>query len=213
MAPAVRQQRRKRARRRRILRAAKQVFSQQGFRLTSMEEIARRAGLSVGALYLYFRSKEDLYVALLIDSMQRFSNALERIRASDQAPAAKLRAMWDFFYAYRQQFPASYRILLRLHDPDLQEAVSAEVMTDLKRRAAHNFSLAAAIVAEGMQQGIYQQRSPREVVDVLWSLFIGLVHLSETRQHLGLQVGGLEALHRTAFQVLEAGLRVSPPET
>lgn len=210
MVQEVLRQRTKRARRQRILRAAKQAFCQHGFRLASMEEIARRAGLSVGTLYLYFKGKEELYVSLLIESMQRFADALEGIRAGDQPPAVKLRAVWDFFYAYRQQFPASYQALLRLHDPDLQEAVSAEVMADLKRRAAKNFSLAAAIVEEGMRQGVYRHRPPRQVVDLLWSLFIGMVHLMETRQHLGLQVGSLEALHRTAFQVFEEGLRLPP---
>ena len=201
-----RRNREKSARRQRILRVARQVFSRYGFRLASMEEMARRAGLSVGTLYLYFKSKEELYVSLLTESMQRFTDALEHIRLSEQPPAAKLRAVWDFFYTYYQQFPSSYRILLRLHDPDLQAAVSAAVMTDLTRLATRIFSLAAASVEAGMQQGVYRRRPPRQVVDLLWSLFIGMVHLVETRQRLE----SLEALHRTAFEIFEERLRVPP---
>ena len=51
-----------RARRHQILDAAAKCFSRGGFSATSMPEIAAEAGLSVGALYRYFSSKEDLFL-------------------------------------------------------------------------------------------------------------------------------------------------------
>ena len=56
------------ARRRRIQEAARSVFSERGYAGASIELIARAAQLSVGAIYLYFRSKEDLYVSLIEDA-------------------------------------------------------------------------------------------------------------------------------------------------
>lgn len=51
--------------RKRILRAALDVFSRQGYHETRMDDVARRSGTSKGALYLYFKSKEALLEALL----------------------------------------------------------------------------------------------------------------------------------------------------
>jgi len=50
--------------RRRILDVAQQVFSEKGYYRTNMEDVAKRLGVSRGALYLYFRNKEDLLKAI-----------------------------------------------------------------------------------------------------------------------------------------------------
>src|SRR5215510_5730381 len=59
--PTPRWQRRPEARPEEILDAAIDVFGEQGFARTRLEEVARRAGVSKGTLYLYFDSKETLF--------------------------------------------------------------------------------------------------------------------------------------------------------
>src|SRR6185436_14978008 len=54
-------QRRPESRPEEILEAALHVFGEQGFARTRLEEVAKRAGVSKGTLYLYFKSKEDLF--------------------------------------------------------------------------------------------------------------------------------------------------------
>jgi AcrR family transcriptional regulator len=58
-----------------------------------MEDIARQAEVSVGTIYLYYRSKEDLYVSLLFESMQRMSEAIEKIMASGLPPDRQLKRL------------------------------------------------------------------------------------------------------------------------
>jgi len=54
-------------RRRQILDAALVCFAENGFHQTSMPDIVRRSGLSHGAVYVYFKSKDDIIVALAVD--------------------------------------------------------------------------------------------------------------------------------------------------
>jgi TetR/AcrR family transcriptional regulator, repressor for uid operon len=77
-----------RARRENILDAAEQCFAQAGFHATSMQDICREAGVSPGALYVYFRSKEDLIAGIA-----------ERNRQDFQARFAQLSEASDFFAA------------------------------------------------------------------------------------------------------------------
>jgi AcrR family transcriptional regulator len=49
--------------RRRIVRAALQVFAERGFHRATMQDIVRESGLSVGAIYTYFKSKDELILA------------------------------------------------------------------------------------------------------------------------------------------------------
>jgi AcrR family transcriptional regulator len=202
--------RERRARRQAIQAAAVQVFGSKGYARATMEDIARQAELSVGTLYLYYRSKEDLYVSLLFESMKVFAEAIERIMATGLPPDRQLKRVWDYFYAYHARYPQLYRVLVFLQQPGLSQSLSPKTLQEINVRAARNFSLVGRIVAAAVAKGIYRAREPREVVDLLWSLFLGLVHLSETRQNLGVTVSTLRDLHRKAFRWLEDGLRVRP---
>src|SRR5580704_7636195 len=87
---APRWRRRKHARPGEILEAALGVFAERGFAAAKLTEIARRAGVSKAALYLYFETKEDLFRAvartLVAPNLTTMTAALE---ASD-APFAEL---------------------------------------------------------------------------------------------------------------------------
>jgi AcrR family transcriptional regulator len=63
-------------RRQAILDVARELFQVQGYAATSMSEIAARLGGSKGTLYNYFRSKEELFAAFMIDTCQIGSNAV-----------------------------------------------------------------------------------------------------------------------------------------
>ena len=205
-----RRQEEKRLRRQEILAAGKRVYSRKGFLSATIEDIAAEARVSVGTIYSYYKSKEDLYVSLLFESMEVFSRELTKILRSRRRPDRKLRDAWDFFYRFREEFPESYRVFFLFHRQGFPAAVPAATLQELNRRAGRNFALAAAIVKEGMGVGIYSEGNAREVVDILWSMFMGLVHLSETRENLGLRIATLAELHAHAFDWLEAGLRRRP---
>src|SRR5688572_12360780 len=64
-APAQTRQRRKEARPQELLSAALELFVEKGFAATRSEEVALRAGVSKGTLYLYYPSKEDLLKAVI----------------------------------------------------------------------------------------------------------------------------------------------------
>ncbi len=61
-----------------ILAAALEVFAERGFQGARLEEVAKRAGVSKGALYLYFETKADLFRAVVVDAI---SPNIERVKA------------------------------------------------------------------------------------------------------------------------------------
>jgi TetR/AcrR family transcriptional regulator len=71
--PTVRRQRRKDARPAELLAAALDLFVEKGYAATKVEEVAQRAGVSKGTLFLYYPSKEDLFKAVVRENIsQRF---------------------------------------------------------------------------------------------------------------------------------------------
>lgn len=86
-----------------ILRAARKVFTQKGFENATMQEIARRARLSKAALYLYFPSKEDLYIEIVCDVFQHFFQFSQQNIDEDAPPDRILYCFGKNLLQYAQQ--------------------------------------------------------------------------------------------------------------
>lgn len=75
-----------------ILTAAFDMFRQYGFRRTSMEDIARSAGMSRAALYLHFRSKEDIFRSLGLHYYDSTAKSVSAVLSAGHPPAQALAA-------------------------------------------------------------------------------------------------------------------------
>ncbi|MEE2525435.1 TetR/AcrR family transcriptional regulator [Hyphobacterium sp. HN65] len=94
-----------------ILSAALEIFTENGFATARVEDIAKRAGLSKGAVYLYFDSKEAMLKALVEQSAGRIVNAASTLSmmGAEQDPEATYRAILKM-------------ALIALADPDISAA-------------------------------------------------------------------------------------------
>ncbi len=89
-------QRRKEARPAELLAAALEVFAEKGFAAARLEEIAARAGVSKGTVYLYFDGKEALFKAAIEAAMTPAVEAVEAIAKDPGRPAAELLRSFVF---------------------------------------------------------------------------------------------------------------------
>jgi AcrR family transcriptional regulator len=99
-------------RQREILVAAYAVFAERGFEAASMEDIARRAGVAKGTLYLYYPSKEAIYRATLREGLAELMELLRERVAAAKTVREKLRA----FIETKLSFAESHREFLRICD-------------------------------------------------------------------------------------------------
>jgi len=100
--------------RRRLLEAAAQCFSKVGFAKTTVEEIARVAGVSKGLLYVHFSSKEALLEAVLAMTLEEWNDATwSRVKAEATDVRSSLRVMHRASIEYALRKPLLRRILDR----------------------------------------------------------------------------------------------------
>ena len=125
------------ANRERILRAARDVFGARGYHGATIEEIAEDAGLSNGAIYYNFGSKEELFLALLDARLvERLEHARQTL-ASASASAGEQRALEDEARDITRSFKESreWRLLLiEFVAYAARNPVFAERFKDHKRR-------------------------------------------------------------------------------
>ncbi len=204
-----RKQQERQARRRRIQRAAREVFAEKGYAKTSIEQVARQASLSVGAIYLYFRSKEDLYVSLLEETFEMFATELDQIHErSDLHAGDRLQAAWMFFAQWAVSDLEGSRTLRILSQPALRKQLSDEVAESTARGLTSIRDHLAKLVAGGIDAQVYSRTlSPHAVADLLWSIFLGLLQTNDVRINLDLSGESFTETARNALTTLEGSLR------
>ena len=87
-----RRDREKLRQRQEVLDVALCLFSEKGYHNVSMHEIAKEAEFAIGTLYKFFRNKEDLYKALILQLSDRLHGALREVIEGDGQEIEKLRA-------------------------------------------------------------------------------------------------------------------------
>lgn len=98
-----------------ILDAARQVFGRRGFATASMEEISTVAGVAKGTLYLYYRSKQELYRAALYAGLTDLCERIERCVES----APTLRKKIHSFVTTKVEYFESHRDFFRIYSAEL----------------------------------------------------------------------------------------------
>jgi AcrR family transcriptional regulator len=101
-------------RRSEILAAAKKVFGNKGFEATRMEEIAKAAQLAKGTLYLYFRSKDEIYQATVRQALSEVASLTEQHIGRETSFAARYAAFIRVRIAFWQEQQVLYRLILTM---------------------------------------------------------------------------------------------------
>lgn len=133
---AVRESTLNQARRTLILDAARSAFFELGLDGASLREIAKRAGYTPGAIYSYFANLEEIYGALLGESLQRLNQAVEAAKVGGKSPSASdfLRAKAQAFYLFYRDHPKELDLGFYLFDGMKPRGLTPELNQELNER-------------------------------------------------------------------------------
>ena len=147
-------ERRKGARPGELLDAALDLFVEKGYAATRLDDVAARAGVSKGTLYLYYASKEDLFKAVVRQNIVPLIEAFERDVASSNATSAEqlgdfFRRWWSSFGATRLPGIAKLVVGEAGNFPELARFFQQEVVL-------RNAMLLRSIIERGIRQGEFR---------------------------------------------------------
>jgi AcrR family transcriptional regulator len=107
----------------RILSAANQVFGEKGYRQATMDDVAKKLGVSKGALYLYFASKEELFAEICRSEPQAFKEILYSCFGENKHPLDSAGEFFDkMLKRYGSESGLSFEIFSEAsHNPALRK--------------------------------------------------------------------------------------------
>ena len=173
-----RKEKEKEHRRNTILKAARRLFFDKGFKAVTVDQIAAKSEVSKGSIYLCFESKEEIYTQILIaDNIMLY----ERIKnfASIEASATQLlqefaRIYVDYFLNDKELF----RILMTFMMQTGQMHLTDNQSTELIRTTNENISVISQILQKGVDNGEFKPpRDIRQLQNAIWGMLNGIISL------------------------------------
>ena len=183
MSTEERKAREKQRRYNRIVDAAEKVIFSKGIEQATMEEIAREAELSKGTLYLYFKSKNELYMAITRRGSGILNDRFARVFGGDHTGLELIRNIGEAYIDFVKDHPHYFKSFIHYESlSDVEELRESEIAggCEENRRQALSFMVRALQI--GMQDGSVDDRyDPRDLAMVLWSSTRGITTITHMK--------------------------------
>lgn len=178
-----RKEREKGHRRDEILDAARSVFFEKGLQNSTMDEIADAAELSKGTLYLYYKSKEDLYLSVMMRGMGVLHDMFARSISQAPNPINALQRLGDTYYRFFLEHRNYYRMFHFYENPQFHKQVSEEMRTTCSNENQRLWDLVVTVIQKGMDDELIRNDlSSPEVAVLLWSAANAIMTRIESEQ-------------------------------
>jgi AcrR family transcriptional regulator len=157
----------------RLLQQGYKLFAAFGLKKTSVEELAAAAGISKGAFYLFYSSKEDLFMDVVEDAEQRFRlEILALVDRPGPSPRLRLYAVFKKAFTLWKTVPVlkiftrrDYDQLYRLVDPD-----------KIQQHLASDRAFIHELVARCQAAGIPVTAHPDQIAGLMYAILFASLH-------------------------------------
>lgn len=181
-------------RKKKLLAAAKHLFSTHGYQGTRISMVTKEAGLSPAAFYLYFKGKTDIYRELCLEGTQVLSGMIREALARDYPDHASQitalgRAYVDFFIRYR-----AYYDLITVHHLGQKEFfIDLDMVPELEARGTELLHLLSRVIESGIRAEEFTVTDPWKTAALLWGMMDGvlLMEVRQTTGYIDLDLGAL----------------------
>ncbi len=206
MGIAERKAREKLIRHQQILDAAYELFNQVGFFAATMDQIAERAELAKGTIYIYFKSKEEVYFCLLINGLDILIALLNQMENSETPPDQLLNETARTLFRFYKEHTSYFRIFMVMQQEDMQAKLSPELAQHLNAQATTILNLLSTQVQKLVDNGSLSSVNPWHVANILWGAFTGITQLAITREQMKVTPKHIDDLLSLCFDLINRGL-------
>jgi len=189
-----------------IFEAAEELFSARGFQGTTLEAISEKTGLSKGTVYLYFKSKEELYLMVCIKGLAGFSEELAKNVNKKKSLEGKIKAIYLTFIEYSIRVPILFRVVQDLFVERFRQNISEKTLNDIITAIMELLNYGSEFVLEGIDTGIFRRDLDPYAFSVLcWRIAAGLIELALLKDPKIVKHSDLEHMFDMSIDLLLQG--------
>ncbi len=133
-----------------IVSVARKVFSRKGFRYTTMDEIARATGMGKSSIYYYYKSKEDIFEAVVVREAQELKKRLNKVVSAGDTPREQLKDYIMFRLYHVKTVTNFYSVL---NDESLEQM---NFVNRIRQKfEEEEFKMVREVLEKGMADGAF----------------------------------------------------------
>ena len=165
--------------------AAMSIYEEEGYHAITMEKIAERSELSRAALYLYFKSKDEIVISAIVPHSDYFASVLQEVYDKRESVKEKLlEKLWECFQRFYEKDPVVFTAWQLFHQSEMIGNLAPELRDILHESGSKVVALQHKIVEYAVTEKIFIQCDYRALSEVVWSTFLGIVYVERSKNVL-----------------------------
>ena len=190
-----------------MLEAAKQLFFAQGYRGTTIEQIARKAGYSKRTVYLDYRNKDELFMSVCAEGGKLLLRNLEEVPATEPSIEECLDRYLDVYLRFSRDHRQYFRMFFGEATPSIIGNCSETVQDKIGALERACLLVIVRLAERAMGEGFIPDVDPWETAGIFVGTATGIILLSMGGSQTVFTQKGLESLVHKAIWTFWAGLR------
>jgi TetR/AcrR family transcriptional regulator len=179
-----RKEREKKQRREHIIEVCEKLFLKKDVESITVDEIARESELAKGTLYIYFKSKEEIFLNIIYKAISLLYDIyIDSVSKTDN-PVHKMRSLGEGYIIFYEKYPKNYKLLIKAYGHKIMHASGISGTKEIGRKIFEKtnqiWNLSSDIIKEGINKGIFKEDTdPFEVSISMWAIstmFLGFMN-------------------------------------
>jgi len=206
---AERRAREKAQRRQEILNAARQEFFERGFHRPTVDDVATRAEVSKGTIYLYFASKEDLLAHLLLEGLDLLVEEMDAVCGPEPAQAVEctLQALARAYLRFCQSNRSYFRLIMAFDRGRFEESIPPKLYQKVMDKSLQGLDLLARTIKNGKASGVFHVDDPWQAAGSVWAALNGVLVLMAHPLRERMLRNDLETMFEGTLDLVLRGLK------
>lgn len=168
--------------REKIIKHALKIFAQKGFFRTTVDDIAQATGVAKGTVYLYFKDKQDLYIATIDEHFNRALEELSAIEAETTTPSEKMEEIAINLIDYIKTLKTSY-MLFTFENINLKGKTLKQMHTVIEPKIQAMIEIISKIIRSGIHSNEFRKVDPKVAafyfISTIRAIFLSDFYMSD----------------------------------
>jgi AcrR family transcriptional regulator len=192
-----------------ILRAARRLFFDRGFKSVTVDNIAAKSEVSKGSIYLCFESKEEIYAQILISDNIALYERIKNFSATEASASQLLLEFARIYVDYFLNDNELFRILMTFMMQTGQMNLTEKQNTELIRSTNENIKIISEIIKKGIDSGEFAPiGNIRQMQNAIWGMLNGVISLYVFTGNPTKRTERIHSTVRDSLNVFIEGLKV-----
>jgi AcrR family transcriptional regulator len=204
-----RKEREKEMRREDLIDAAQKIFFSKGLPSATMDDIAEKAELSKGTLYLYYKSKEDLYLAVAMRGSEIMYKMFVEATPANKPTLQRIADLGEAYFSFFKKYRDYFRMYQYFENSQFHKQVSEDMLMVCANHDSKIWRLVIGLIQQGIAEGLLDpDLDPAQGAIILWSSGNALMRQMDRddsywKDHMKID---LEATMRKSYEILLEGM-------